>query len=96
MWKTLDSEPLQLLRQLQEQERPHLTPSARVAAASSMTSPQVAGWGFVPATPNLVPGPDASPFMTWGELEGTPLLLDPSMTPSRSGGIAFKVPFLLD
>ena len=86
VWKTLDSEPLQLLRQIQEHE------SAKAALASSLTSPKVGGWGFVPATPTLVPGPDASPFMTWGELDGTPLLLDPSATPSRTGTTTFKLP----
>lgn len=28
------------------------------------------------ATPSLTPGVDESPFMTWGEVEGTPLRLD--------------------
>jgi protein DGCR14 len=28
------------------------------------------------ATPSLTPGVEESPFMTWGDLEGTPLRLD--------------------
>jgi hypothetical protein len=37
----------------------------------------VRGEGYEPvATPSLVPGPDESPFMTWGELGATPLRLD--------------------
>ena len=35
------------------------------------------GDGYQPvATPSFTPGPDESPFMTWGELEATPLRLE--------------------
>lgn len=43
-------------------------------------SPRVAGYGFV-TTPSPVPGADVDPIMTWGEIQGTPLLLDPTDTP---------------
>jgi len=52
-------------------------------------TPKVKGYGFL-ATPSPAPGVDASPLMTWGELEGTPLRLD--ATPSASSGPTFKIP----
>jgi len=56
-------------------------------------SPQVGGYGFV-ATPSPAPGIDASPLMTWGEIEGTPFRLDGGDTPIINGtpGSVFKVP----
>ncbi len=54
-------------------------------------SPQVRGYGFV-ATPSPAPGVDMSPMMTWGRLDGTPLLLDPTSTPlDLTPGPSFKV-----
>uniref|UniRef100_J3MEG7 Protein DGCR14 n=1 Tax=Oryza brachyantha TaxID=4533 RepID=J3MEG7_ORYBR len=52
------------------------------------------GYSFV-RTPSPAPGVDESPFMTWGEIDGTPLRLDPEETPSGSGGsdtAHFKIP----
>ena len=93
------------------------TPSARTPAPLSAT-PQIAGYGFVPATPTMIPGVDATPMMTWvskkkkfffllvvlktflffsflscfkGMIEGTPLLLDPTMTPLRPGDPHFHM-----
>ncbi|XP_008796613.1 splicing factor ESS-2 homolog [Phoenix dactylifera] len=43
------------------------------------------GYSFV-RTPSPAPGVDESPFMTWGEIEGTPLRLDPEETPGGIGG----------
>nr|XP_010925823.1 splicing factor ESS-2 homolog [Elaeis guineensis] len=43
------------------------------------------GYSFV-RTPSPAPGVDESPFMTWGEIEGTPLRLDPEETPVGIGG----------
>eukprot|EP01120_Amphizonella_sp_Union-15-10_P015725 TRINITY_DN8139_c0_g1_i1.p1 TRINITY_DN8139_c0_g1~~TRINITY_DN8139_c0_g1_i1.p1 ORF type:complete len:460 (-),score=112.40 TRINITY_DN8139_c0_g1_i1:40-1419(-) len=44
-------------------------------------SPKVNGYGFV-LTPSPVPGAsDASPFITWGKIESTPMRLDPTDTP---------------
>ncbi len=48
-------------------------------------SPRVGGYGFVSMTPS--PAPDASPFTTWGTIEGTPILLD-----TNTRGPVFKVP----
>ncbi|CAI5463050.1 unnamed protein product [Closterium sp. Yama58-4] len=47
------------------------------------------GYEYV-ATPSPAPGVDASPFMTWGELDGTPLRLDAEDTPvgfNEVGGV---------
>ncbi|RLM54924.1 hypothetical protein C2845_PM10G12990 [Panicum miliaceum] len=52
------------------------------------------GYNFV-RTPSPAPGVDESPFMTWGEIDGTPLRLDPDETPGGSGGSEtahFKIP----
>lgn len=56
-------------------------------------TPKVDGYGFV-STP--APNPDAigeSPMMTWGEIEGTPFLLDASDRPivNETPGPIFKV-----
>lgn len=53
------------------------------------------GYSFV-KTPSPAPGGDESPFITWGEIEGTPLRLDPEDTPLDIGGSGdgsrFKIP----
>jgi protein DGCR14 len=53
------------------------------------------GYSFV-ATPSPRPGVDESPFMTWGEIEGTPLRLEAEDTPVGIGGNGkgphFKIP----
>ncbi|CAN8269549.1 unnamed protein product [Cochlearia groenlandica] len=45
------------------------------------------GYRFV-RTPSPAPGLDESPFITWGEIEGTPMRLDPEDTPIDIGGSA--------
>lgn len=53
------------------------------------------GYSFV-KTPSPAPGVDESPFITWGEIEGTPLRLEPEDTPIDIGGNGdgpqFKIP----
>ncbi|KAJ9169956.1 hypothetical protein P3X46_018096 [Hevea brasiliensis] len=53
------------------------------------------GYSFV-RTPSPAPGVDESPFITWGEIEGTPLRLEPEDTPIDIGGSSdgshFKIP----
>ncbi|KAJ4839701.1 hypothetical protein Tsubulata_051447 [Turnera subulata] len=53
------------------------------------------GYSFV-KTPSPAPGVDGSPFITWGEIEGTPLRLEPEDTPIDIGGSGdgphFKIP----
>lgn len=43
------------------------------------------GYSYV-MTPSPAPGVDGSPFITWGEIEGTPLRLEPEDTPVDIGG----------
>ncbi|WCJ37418.1 hypothetical protein M5689_018558 [Euphorbia peplus] len=43
------------------------------------------GYNFV-KTPSPAPGVDESPFITWGEIEGTPLRLEAEDTPIDIGG----------
>ncbi|KAG6506466.1 splicing factor ESS-2 homolog [Zingiber officinale] len=53
------------------------------------------GYSFV-RTPSPAPGVDESPFMTWGEIEGTPLRLDLEESPVDIGGSSdgphFRIP----
>lgn len=53
------------------------------------------GYSFV-KTPSPAPGVDESPFITWGEIEGTPLRLETEDTPIDIGGNGdgphFKIP----
>ncbi|GAB2285207.1 hypothetical protein Dimus_019658 [Dionaea muscipula] len=53
------------------------------------------GYSFI-RTPSPMPGVEESPFVTWGEIEGTPLRLDPEDTPLDIGGSDdgphFKIP----
>ena len=42
---------------------------------SVVESPKVGGYGFM-MTPSPAPGVEASPLITWGDIEGTPLQLD--------------------
>jgi len=57
-----------------------------------MASPKVNGYSFI-MTPSPAPGVESSPLMTWGNIEGTPLLLDPASTPIIDvKGPQFKVP----
>ena len=67
-------------------------PPSQLQAATVDESVRVGGYGFV-ATPSPAPGVDASPFMTWGAIDGTPLLLDRGSTPSRDG---FKLEAMSD
>lgn len=53
--------------------------------------PNIRGFGFV-KTPSPSPGGGDTPFMTWGEIEGTPFRLDGSDTPIRpSSGPSFRI-----
>lgn len=55
------------------------------------------GYSFV-KTPSPAPGADESPFITWGEIEGTPMRLEPEDTPIGIGGSGdgphFRIPSL--
>ena len=56
-------------------------------AAAAARTPGGGAYGYL-ATPLLEPGQGvaASPLMTWGNVEGTPLVLGPTATPVPAGG----------
>ncbi|XP_043289682.1 splicing factor ESS-2 homolog [Venturia canescens] len=56
-------------------------------------TPTVNGFGFVATTPSPRPGECDSPFMTWGQIEGTPFRLDGGDTPlfKTSQGPSFRM-----
>ncbi|XP_076041055.1 ess-2 splicing factor homolog [Oratosquilla oratoria] len=61
-------------------------------------TPRINGYNFV-RTPSPAPGVDASPLMTWGEVEGTPFQLDGSQTPllgKATPGPSYKIPAVPD
>lgn len=55
---------------------------------NSSLSPGVRGYNLVESTPTLSPSRVGTPQMTWGSIEGTPLLLPGSETP----GPQFSLP----
>ncbi|XP_064619328.1 splicing factor ESS-2 homolog [Lineus longissimus] len=56
------------------------------------TEPRVNGFGFM-GTPSPAPGVDASPLMTWGEIDGTPFRLDGTDSPVvHTPGPTFRIP----
>lgn len=61
----------------------------REGSSASPAPGQAAGmgsWGVL-ATPSMTPGADGdSPFVTWGDIAGTPVRLDPTDTPENIGG----------
>ncbi|CAL8462491.1 g2024 [Coccomyxa elongata] len=71
-------------------DTPSSTDSPSPAAAQSAANEY-----SVLATPTFTPGVEDSPFMTWGELEGTPLRLDAEddiIVQPATGGPQFRVP----
>ncbi|KAF4321070.1 hypothetical protein BBO99_00002132 [Phytophthora kernoviae] len=66
--------------------------NSRFPAEEKQTSESNAGhanstpqkdYSLVPMTPLIAPGIDASPLMTWGDIEGTPMILGSRATPER-------------
>ena len=84
------------------------TPAAVPGAAtpsSTDDSPSMASLGgseapgqdySILATPSFTPGVQESPFITWGDLQGTPLRLDPEddveVDPAAAPGPQFSIP----
>ncbi|CAI2164637.1 4866_t:CDS:2 [Funneliformis geosporum] len=59
------------------------------SSSSASETPTVGGYSFVTATPSPNPSQiDSSELMTWGMIEGTPLLIGGDQTPGR----AFQLP----
>jgi protein DGCR14 len=52
-------------------------------AAAAALAPGTRGYGYM-RTPQIVPGVDASPLMTWGDIASTPLRLDAAGQPDSS------------
>ena len=83
------------------------TPTAVPGAAtpsSTDDSPSIASLGgseapgqdySILATPSFTPGEQESPFITWGDLQGTPLRLDPEddveVDPAAASGPQFSI-----
>lgn len=62
-------------------------PAATAAGASGATPIGPDGFAYVASTPALTPGgAGESPLMTWGEIAGTPLLLEPLDVPLFPAG----------
>jgi len=51
--------------------------------------PEFGGYNLVPESPSINPSSMSTPLMTWGEIEGTPLLITGSETP---GPNSFRLP----
>ncbi|KAJ2958500.1 hypothetical protein NQZ79_g5912 [Umbelopsis isabellina] len=51
--------------------------------------PEFGGYSLVPETPSINPSSMNTPLMTWGEIEGTPLLITGSETPGPNN---FRLP----
>lgn len=81
------------LQPLSEMTKEDQLPSDIEAAKGNMTPWNIlkstpARYGLVDATPTLSPSHIGSPLMTWGSIEGTPLLISGSETP----GPRFSLP----
>lgn len=56
----------------------------RSSKAAGALAPGTQGYGYM-RTPQIVPGVDASPLMTWGDIASTPLRLDSEGQPDLQG-----------
>ncbi|KAI5084676.1 hypothetical protein GOP47_0000845 [Adiantum capillus-veneris] len=93
-WNLVDSEKLKVKYDLEELRRtPHILAEKEINKVLGRGG--TSGYNYV-ATPSPAPGVDESPFMTWGEIEGTPLRLEAEDTPVGIGGSGdgphFKIP----
>jgi protein DGCR14 len=113
-WRFLDQGPGEALKRLatSKQSKHASEPIIRydtyavTPSANSLTGPQTApnidGFSLVPATPSPMPHVGgATPLMTWGHIEGTPMLLDhfdigpldgSNIPVSNNGQPVFKIP----
>ena len=69
----------------------NMTPWSQLNGLQNETTsntPTVRGYNLVASTPNLSPSRVGSPLMTWGSIEGTPMLISGSETP----GPQFSLP----
>eukprot|EP00164_Ancoracysta_twista_P002315 GFYU01003059.1.p1 GENE.GFYU01003059.1~~GFYU01003059.1.p1 ORF type:complete len:424 (-),score=90.25 GFYU01003059.1:662-1933(-) len=76
-------------RRLVSNEKVNLDDFYKTPRNAVPESPNVGGYGFL-LTPSPRPGVEASPFMTWGQVEGTPI--DLSDVDPFDGAQKFKIP----
>ncbi|KAH7297399.1 hypothetical protein KP509_26G067900 [Ceratopteris richardii] len=92
-WNLAGSEKLKMKYDLEElRKTPNIVAEKEINKVLGRGG--TAGYSYV-ATPSPAPGVDESPFMTWGEIEGTPLRLEAEDTPIGIGGSDgphFKIP----
>lgn len=94
VWNLSDSDKLKMKYDLEDlRKTPQVLTEKEINKALGRGG--TSGYSFV-ATPSPAPGVDESPFMTWGEIEGTPLRLETEDTPVGIGGNGdgphFKIP----
>lgn len=58
--------------------------SSQRSKAAAALAPGTQGYGYM-RTPQIVPGVNESPLMTWGDIASTPLRLDPAGQPDLQG-----------
>lgn len=93
-WNLADADKLKVKYDLEElRKTPHVIAEEEVNKVLGRGG--TSGYSYV-ATPSPAPGVEESPFMTWGEIEGTPLRLEVEDTPIGIGGSGegphFKIP----
>ncbi|KAI8577989.1 hypothetical protein K450DRAFT_273323 [Umbelopsis ramanniana AG] len=66
-----------------------MTPWNKLSGDDDMDMPEFGGYNLVPESPSINPSSLNTPLMTWGEIEGTPMLIAGSETP---GPNSFRLP----
>jgi protein DGCR14 len=66
-----------------------MTPWNKLNGDDDMDMPEFGGYNLVPESPSINPSSLNTPLMTWGEIEGTPMLITGSETP---GPNSFRLP----
>jgi protein DGCR14 len=75
--------------------KPSADHSSKDSESDGSSSPKVGGFGFVPMTPTIDPNAGSeSPFVTWGNVVGTPLHLTSEDGKDIPKGPIFKIPAL--
>ena len=58
--------------------------------STSSAGDGIKAYRTVPMTPLIVPGATASPLVTWGDIDGTPLILERNGSNSQSSSAAAR------
>lgn len=81
---------VQKSKSVKDAESGKMTPWNRLVGDDNDSDlPEFAGYNLVPETPSINPSSMNTPLMTWGEIEGTPLLITGSETPGPNN---FRLP----